>query len=100
MIPIITSQELKHKLDQGEELSVIDVREVEEVAEGKIPNATHISLSTLPARLFEIDRNKEHILVCRSGARSERACEFLHDQGYKVKNLVGGMLGWEGPVEK
>jgi rhodanese-related sulfurtransferase len=95
-IPTITPQELEHRLQKGENLNIIDVREEEEVLQGKIPEAKHIALGALPDRLHELDPSMEYIMVCRSGSRSERACEFLQEQGFKVKNLVGGMLAWEG----
>lgn len=96
-IQTITATELQKRLET-EEVNVIDVRELEEVKEGKIPQAKHISLSTLPVRLYEFDPQQEYVMVCRSGARSERACELLQSNGYRVINMVGGMSNWEGPV--
>jgi rhodanese-related sulfurtransferase len=97
----ILPQQVKERQEQGEKLNIIDVRENEEVAAGKIPGAVHIRLSEIPERLNEIDPNVETILVCRSGNRSAMACEYLMDQGYtKVKNLLGGMNAWDGEVER
>lgn len=98
-IETISPQDLEGMLKEGKDLSLIDVREDEEVAEGKIPQAKHIRLSEIPERLKEIDLDREHIMICRSGGRSERACHFLKEQGYKVKNMVGGMLKWEGETK-
>jgi rhodanese-related sulfurtransferase len=98
-IETISPQDLEGMLKEGKELSLIDVREDDEVAAGKIPQAKHIRLSEIPERLHEIDKDTEHIMICRSGGRSGRACEFLVEQGYKVKNMVGGMLKWEGEKE-
>ncbi|PRZ17052.1 rhodanese-related sulfurtransferase [Laceyella sediminis] len=98
-IPTITPQEVEHRLQKGEKLNIIDVREAEEVAEGKIPEAKHMALGTLADRLHELDPGNEYIMVCRSGGRSERACEFLQEQGFKVKNMVGGMLAWKGKTQ-
>lgn len=96
----ILSTQVKERMAKGEKLNLIDVREDEEVATGKIPGAKHIRLSDLPQRIAEIDPNVETIMVCRSGNRSGIACEYLMQQGYKkVKNLLGGMNGWEGEVE-
>lgn len=92
--------EVKEKLENNEELSIIDVREDDEVAQGKIPGAKHIPLGEIPDRLDEIDENREHIMVCRSGGRSGKATDFLESKGYKVKNMPGGMLEWEGKVER
>jgi rhodanese-related sulfurtransferase len=92
--------DVKERLARGEKLNIIDVREDEEVATGKIPGAKHIRLSEIPNRLHEIDPHAETILVCRSGNRSSKACEYLMSQGYRhVKNMMGGMRAWEGDVE-
>ena len=78
---------------------IIDVREIDEVAEGKIPGAIHIPLGLLEFRMQELDKNIEYTLVCRSGGRSGRAAQLLESHGYKVVNMAGGMLAWDGPVE-
>ncbi|MDP9727105.1 rhodanese-like domain-containing protein [Alicyclobacillus tolerans] len=95
ILPLDVQQRLKN----GEKLQIIDVREPSEVATGKIPGAKNIPLSQLPHRLNEIDQRKEAIMVCRSGGRSMQACQFLIGQGYQVKNMMGGMLGWNWDVE-
>lgn len=95
----ITTEELQQQLENGTILNMIDVREDDEVAQGMIPGAIHIPLGELPGRLDEIDKSKSYIMICRSGGRSGRACEFLEDQGYDVTNMVGGMLDWHGEVE-
>lgn len=94
-VPEITPAELKARLQSNEAIQMIDVREDEEVAAGMIPGAKHIPLGQIPERLNEIDKTKETIFICRSGYRSERACEYLTDLGYtSCVNLVGGMLAW------
>jgi rhodanese-related sulfurtransferase len=95
----IFPQQVEELLKQGKNLSIIDVRETEEVAHGKIPGARHIPLGQLESRLNEIEKDKEHIIVCRSGNRSGMACEFLSSQGYNVVNMAGGMLEWTGEIE-
>lgn len=93
--------DVQERLARGEKLNIIDVREPEEVATGMIPGAKHIRLGEIPHRKAEIDPNVETIMVCRSGNRSGQACDFLMNQGYhNVKNMMGGMLGWKGPVQK
>lgn len=94
-IETITTEEVKRKLKNGEAISLIDVREDEEVAEGKIAEAKHIKMMEVPNRLDEINKDEEHIIVCRSGKRSENVAYFLQENGYKVKNMVGGMLAYE-----
>ncbi|MFC0298339.1 rhodanese-like domain-containing protein [Geobacillus jurassicus] len=95
----ITPKEVEEQLRAGELLHIIDVREPDEVATGKIPGAINIPLSLIEFRMHELDKNEEYILVCRSGGRSGRAAEFLDSRGYRVVNMTGGMLAWEGPVE-
>jgi rhodanese-related sulfurtransferase len=95
----ITTSELQERLEKGEQLNLVDVREVEEVAKGMIPGAIHIPLGDVPVRMSELDSSKSYILICRSSGRSGRAAEFLGDEGYDVTNMVGGMLEWEGATE-
>ncbi len=95
----ITTAEVQRRLEAGEQLHLIDVREVAEVQEGHIPGIVNIPLGTLPAHLKELDQNESYILVCRSSARSGQATAFLQAQGFNAANMVGGMLAWEGEVE-
>ncbi len=93
-IPQITVQELKQRLDAGEDLFVLDVREPYEYQIANI-GGTLIPQNEVPQRLAEIDRNREIVVQCRSGGRSQRIAEFLAQQGYpNVKNLAGGILAW------
>ncbi|RXI96353.1 rhodanese-like domain-containing protein [Anaerobacillus alkaliphilus] len=78
--------------------TIIDVREAVEVAAGKIPGSLNIPLGLLEFRIQELDKTKEYIIVCRSGARSGIATKYLESHGYKVFNMVGGMIEWEGNV--
>lgn len=95
----ITPSEVEHQLSNGKVLNIIDVRETEEVAEGKIPGAVNIPLGLVEYRKQDLDKSKEYIMVCRSGGRSGRATEYLSSQGYNVINMTGGMLAWEGKTE-
>jgi rhodanese-related sulfurtransferase len=95
----MTAKEVEKQLEEGKKLNLIDVREDDEVAAGKIPGAVHIALGTVPDRMNELDKSKEYIMVCRSGGRSGNASQFLEAQGFKVINMTGGMLAWEGEVE-
>ncbi|MDG0871353.1 rhodanese-like domain-containing protein [Paenibacillus thiaminolyticus] len=97
MTPIKTigAAELRNRLQRGEVLNMIDVREDEEVALGMIPGAKHIPMNEIPERLQEIDPAEETIFICRSGYRSERVCEYLQHLGRdNAVNLEGGMLSW------
>ncbi|WP_336881654.1 rhodanese-like domain-containing protein [Priestia koreensis] len=98
-VKVITTDELEEKLEKKEPVLLVDVREDEEVADGMIPGAKHIKMGDIPANLDYFDKDKEYIFICRSGKRSENVCMYLQDQGYNVRNLVGGMLDWHGKVE-
>ncbi|MDF2789195.1 MAG: Rhodanese domain protein [Neobacillus sp.] len=95
----MTAKEVETKLNEGTNINIIDVREVDEVASGKIPGAMNIRLGLLEFRMHELDKTKEYIFVCRSGGRSARAVQFLEYHGYNVINMTGGMMSWEGKVE-
>lgn len=95
----ITPKEVKQLLSGKEDLTIIDVRETSEVAQGIIPGAINIPLGLLEFKLHDLDKNKEYIMVCRSGGRSGQACQFLDSHGFKTINMAGGMLAWEGKTE-
>lgn len=97
-IKMITPKELEVKLEAGEKLEIVDVREYEEVQAGMIEGAKHIPMGEITARLDEFNKDKEYIFVCRSGNRSGNVCYFMHGQGFKVVNMIGGMLDWTGEV--
>ncbi|MFJ8262466.1 rhodanese-like domain-containing protein [Rummeliibacillus sp. NPDC094406] len=95
----ISPEEVLNMIDEGKEINIIDVRQPEEVAAGKISIAQNIPLGLLEFRMNELDKNLEYIMVCHAGVRSAQATMFLEDQGYKVVNMDGGMLAWDGPIE-
>lgn len=95
----ITTFELEHKLNSGEKVEIIDVREPVEVATGKIPGAKNIPLGEIPERLQEFDKNKHYYIICLSGGRSKNACAYLTNHGYDVTNVSGGMSAWQGDIE-
>jgi adenylyltransferase/sulfurtransferase len=98
-IPQMTVQELKQRRDLGEDLFVLDVREPYEYQIANI-GGTLIPQGEVPQRLAEIDRNREIVVQCRSGSRSQRIAEFLAQQGYpNVKNLAGGILAWADQID-
>ena len=101
-IPEMDVKELKNRLDRGDRLTIIDVREPHEWDIGNLGpyGARLIPLGQLPDRLEEIDPTEEIVLQCRSGARSGRALEFMREQGYeRLWNLKGGILAWSDEVD-
>lgn len=101
-VPEITVTELKARLDRGDRLTIIDVREPHEWDIGNLSayGARLIPLGEVPARAGEIDPAEEIVLQCRSGARSARALEHLREQGYpRLWNLKGGILAWSDQVD-
>jgi rhodanese-related sulfurtransferase len=95
----ITVKEVEALINEGKKLNIIDVREVDEVAAGKIPGAVNIPLGLVEFRMHELNKTKEYLMVCRSGGRSGQASRYLESYGFNVINMVGGMLAWEGNVE-
>ncbi|MGE7602287.1 rhodanese-like domain-containing protein [Peribacillus sp. NPDC097675] len=97
-IKIFTPEEIEAKVEAGEAIELVDVRENEEVQEGMIEGAKHIRMNDIPDNLDYFDKDKEYIFICRSGRRSENVCHYLQEQGYKVANMDGGMMHWTGEV--
>jgi len=93
--------ELKTRLDNGEDLVIIDVRENWEHSRVKLPDALHIPLAELPRKLSEIDKEKDVVVYCHHGARSLQACHFLKKMGFeRVKNLTGGIDAYALHVDR
>ena len=97
----ITSTELKQRLDNGDDIQLIDVREDHEVAIASIPGAKHIPLAQVLSRMDEIDPGRETVVHCKMGGRSARAIDALQRSGFtgKLINLKGGIIGWSNEVD-
>lgn len=95
----ITALEVAEMIAKKEPLNVIDVRGVDEVRRGHIPGAINIPLGLLEARMNELDKKNEYIIVCQSGGRSGQATNFLKYWGYQVVNMIDGMQAWKGPIK-
>ncbi|MBI5930789.1 MAG: hypothetical protein HY862_15875 [Chloroflexi bacterium] len=94
--------ELKRRLDAGEDIAVIDVRQDWELEISNLEFAKQIVLTDLPLRAGEIPQDKPVIFVCRSGGRSMQAAEFFAVQGWPEENLYnldGGILRWARDVD-
>jgi adenylyltransferase/sulfurtransferase len=98
-IPQISVKELKIRMDKGDDLLILDVREPFEYEIANIGGKL-IPMNDIPARLAEIDRDREIIVQCKSGGRSQRAAEFLKQSGFaNVANLSGGILAWADQID-
>jgi len=97
----ITASELKKRMDAGENVQLIDVRQPDEYAFAKIEGAKLIPLGEIMRRMDELDDSKELILQCKAGGRSAQAIEFLTRAGYqgKMANLKGGITAWSNDVD-
>ncbi len=100
-MPEITATELKERLDKGDDIQIIDVREPNEVAAAKLPNSIHIPLAQVINRMSEIDPNRETVVHCKMGGRSARAIQALQQSGFtgKLSNLKGGITAWSNDVD-
>jgi sulfur-carrier protein adenylyltransferase/sulfurtransferase len=99
VMPEMSVEELKQKMDAKEDIFVLDVREPNEYQICNI-NAHLIPLGQLPARIGELDPDKHIVVHCRSGKRSADAVEFLRKQGFgNVQNLRGGILAWADKID-
>lgn len=98
----IAPRELKSRLEQGEQITIVDVRDPHEWALGTIQerDVRFIPLSDLPARMHELATTDNIVLQCRSGVRSAKALGILQSAGFrKLKNLTGGILAWADEVD-
>lgn len=96
----IEPRELAELLKKGNNVSLIDVREPQELNISKLPNAKLIPFGQLPGRLSELDSTQKTVIFCRSGVRSAHAVELLRAAGFrKVKNLKGGINEWARKVD-
>jgi TusA-related sulfurtransferase/rhodanese-related sulfurtransferase len=97
----IQNEEILQKLQSGEEVTILDVREPAEYIFGHIPGAVSIPLGELENRMDDISKDKEIYVICRTGSRSDLASKQMEDKGFKhIKNAVQGMAEWSGPLEK
>jgi len=98
-VPEITPRELRERLDKGDDLFILDVREPHEYQICNIRGHL-IPLGELPRRVHELDSSREIVAHCRSGKRSAEAIDFLRKAGFrKIHNLRGGILAWSDEVD-
>jgi sulfur-carrier protein adenylyltransferase/sulfurtransferase len=101
MVEEISASELKARMDAGEDIQLIDVRQPEEYAFARINGAKLIPLGELMQRMKEIDSDRETVIHCKMGARSARAVMALQQSGFPapLKNLRGGITAWSNEVD-
>ena len=97
----ITATELKQRLDKGDDIQIIDVREPHEYEIGQIPNSKLIPLGQVLNRMNEIDPERETVVHCKMGGRSAKAIDALQRSGFqgKLANLAGGITAWSNDVD-
>jgi rhodanese-related sulfurtransferase len=97
----ITATELKERLDRGDSIQIIDVREPAEYEAARIPDSKLIPLREVLNRMGEIDESRETVVHCKGGGRSSRAIEALRRAGFqgKLLNLKGGITAWSNEVD-
>jgi adenylyltransferase/sulfurtransferase len=96
----ITTVDLKQRLDRGDDVKIVDVREPNEYQINRIAGSVLIPLGDVPKRYNELNPDDEIVVQCKSGARSAKAADFLRSVGFKkVLNLKGGILDWIDKVD-
>ncbi|MEP7306525.1 MAG: molybdopterin-synthase adenylyltransferase MoeB [Acidobacteriota bacterium] len=96
----ISAVELKQRLDRGDAVTIVDVREPNEYQINRIAGSQLIPLGDVPSRYRELNADDEIVVQCKSGARSAKAADFLRSVGFKhVLNLKGGILDWIDKVD-
>ncbi len=96
----ITSVELKQRMDRGDTLKIVDVREPNEYQINRIPGSELIPLGDIPKRYAELNKSEEIVIHCKMGGRSAKAADFLRSVGFtSVLNLRGGILDWVDKVD-
>lgn len=99
-VPVeISPVDVKKRRDAGEDLFILDVRQPEEHAICKIAGATLIPMNDIPSRLGELDPDREIVVHCKLGGRSSQVVAWLRQQGYKARNLTGGIDAWATQIE-
>jgi len=94
----ISVRELKERMDAGEKLRILDVREPHEWEQDHITEENW-PMASVPPRINELDKDVELIIHCRSGGRSGQIAMYLKSQGFtKARNLIGGMLAWKAEI--
>jgi sulfur-carrier protein adenylyltransferase/sulfurtransferase len=99
-VPELLPQQVKRRLDAGEPLRLLDVREPWECAIASLAGSVNIPMGEITSRWQELDAGSEIIVVCKAGSRSRRVAQFLSAQGFgRVANLSGGIDAWTRDID-
>lgn len=98
-IPEITPTEFVARRDSGADLTLLDVREDWELAVASVPGVVHIPMGAVADRMGELNRDKEIVVLCRSGRRSLEVARLLQQNGFRTVNLAGGILAWSRELD-
>ena len=98
-IPEISAADFLKRRAQGDALTLLDVREDWEISVASVQGVVHIPMAQVQARLSELDRTKEIVVLCRSGRRSLEVARFLQQSGFQTSNLAGGILAWSRDID-
>lgn len=95
----LTPQQFSDKRAQG--ITILDVRQPEEIALAQLPGSVNIPLNSLPSRVHELDSEQPIAVLCHHGVRSEMAAQFLERQGFSdVSHLAGGIDAWSLEMDR
>ena len=95
----ITPGALNAQLATSDRPVVLDVREPWERDIARLPGTLDIPMNEVPARLEELPKDRDIVVMCRSGGRSARVAQYLEQKGYRAANLTGGILAWAQQVD-
>lgn len=96
--PLVEAPEAARRFRDGSAI-LLDVREPFELAAARVEGALHIPMRELPARVQELPRDKPILVMCHSGARSQRVADWLLPQGFDASNVAGGIDAWSDEVD-
>jgi rhodanese-related sulfurtransferase len=100
MIEEMTPREFAARAQDGASPVLLDVREEWELGLAQVDTALHIPMGRVPERLDELERDREIVVMCRSGGRSAQVAHYLKQQGFqRVWNLAGGIIAWSEQVD-
>lgn len=98
-VPEVSVKELDSRLRAPDPPLVLDVREPWELEIARLAGTIDIPMGEVPGRVAELPKNRDIVVMCRSGGRSSKVADYLHRMGYRASNLTGGILAWARDVD-